>query len=115
MDQLETLNDIAEEFEIKTTTLQTFKLEQLFLEGKRYSVLPEPPRHFEIGNMPQIVFEEKDQSFCSIFSDAENSCFRNSTQSTDCTPVLKLVSEPEILSSDFDADRMTTILTSDAK
>lgn len=113
MDHLETLNAIVEEFDIKTSTLQVFKLDQLFLEGKKYSVLPKPPRQLESGIMPHFVFDDKDQSFCSIFSDPASGDGSNSTQITDCIPSLKLVSESEILSSDFDVDQAATILTSD--
>lgn len=113
MEQLETLNAIAEEFSVKTATLQAFKLEQLYLEGKKYSVLTNPPRHLETGYIPQIMFEDKDQSFCSIFSDPATTDMSNSTQVTDCIPSIKLVSQPDILSSDFDADQVATILTSD--
>lgn len=113
MEKLEPLNAIANEFQIKTATLQIFNLDQLFYEGKAYSVLALPPSHLETGIMPQLVFEDKDHNFCSIFSDSASTEATNSTQVTSCGPSLKLVSEAEILSSDFDVDQASTILTSD--
>lgn len=114
MEKLESLNAIVEEFQIKASTLRVFKISELVLEGKNYDVVAESPRHLETGNVPNFLFEDRDQNFCSIFSDSIVSNESHCTQITESLPNIKLLSDAEILSSDFEPDQGATILTSDA-
>lgn len=103
MENLETLNAIVDEFEIKKATLDVFRLAELAEEGKRFRIGTKP----EFSHVPDIVFEDANTTFCSIFSG-------DSSFSTQATSVgAKLKSDDEILSSDFGVDDAPVLLTSD--
>lgn len=128
MENFENLNTILDEFNIKKATLEVFNLAKLYEFGTTLEQVSIPPTEYG-DQVPNVVFDEQDSSFCSIFSDSieqpnstqpsqisqfsQQSQFA-STQVSWCSQYnSKLLSDGDILSSDFGLDPAAPILTSD--
>lgn len=121
MQKFESINAIVEEFQFKKTTLAIFGLDELYHQGTKIQFGDFEPVHTD--NVIEIVFEEEDPSFCSIFAD-DSTMDTQSTLPTQNTQVLqvamagtsapmKLVSDGDILSSEFELDRSEPFLLSE--
>lgn len=109
MNNFETLNDVVEKNGIKPKVLAVYGLDNLYQQAKNYTI---PSKVSEgIGAMPDIIYEDNDPSFCSVFSDGLDVSVQ--TQITDDSFNGKLHSEGAILSSEFEYERSEAILTSD--
>lgn len=109
MNNFDTLNRIVETHDIKLKVLAVYGLDELVKQGENYLTLTSVLN--ENGHMPEIIYEDIDPSFCSVFSDSLEFAFHSpntSLQSND-----KLQSQGTILSSEFEHEKRETILTSD--
>lgn len=90
MERFELLNAIVGEFAIKEAALDLFGVKQLVWAGRDYQPASEPLVH---AALPQIVYDD-------VLSDCESA---HSLETPDTTfgTVNKLVSDGEVLSSDF--------------
>lgn len=118
MENFESINAIVDEFKYKKGTLAIFGLDSLYEQGKSFQFgVPEPS--VPNPDPPSIVYEDEDPSFCSIFSDPDS--LVQTTQATQLTQltsqvprsIAKLLSDLEILSSEFDLDHSQPILLSE--
>lgn len=128
MENFESLNTILDEFKIKKATIEVFNLGKLYKFGITLDQVSAPPTSYG-DHVPNVVFDEQDSSFCSIFSDpagqpqsTQQSQFSQFSQQSQFSSTQisrlsqfnsKLVSEGDILSSDFGLDPAAPILTSD--
>lgn len=115
MDNLESLNSIFDEFQVKLLTLAIFKLDELYAVGKGYTQMPGPPSQDETHySACSITFDTPNDTFCSIFLDGFSAS--STTQEAGWIKQelqLKLRSEIDILSSDFAPEEAQPILTSE--
>ncbi|PVH20391.1 hypothetical protein CXQ85_002179 [Candidozyma haemuli] len=111
MTHIESLKDIVVKHDIKHRTLAVYGLDDLVKQADHYTV-PSEIREEDVGPMPDILFEDNDPSFCSVFSDQINHSMQ--TQATQEPSFnAKLLSEGAILSSEFEQELPEAILTSD--
>lgn len=109
MNNFDTLNDVVEKNGIKPKVLAVYGLDVLFKQAENYTI---PSMVIEgTGPMPDIIYEDNDPSFCSVFSDGPDVSMQ--TQVTNDSFNGKLHSEGAILSSEFEHERSEAILTSD--
>lgn len=112
MENFETLNSIAEEFHIKKQALKIFGLDDLFERGSHYVTLHEEPPTF-YNSKPDILMEEESQTFCSIFSeDKSKSKIKSDGIISQNVSLVKLISQGDILTSEFDTEDADPVLTS---
>lgn len=115
MDNFETLSAIAEEFKIKRSTLDIFGVAELVDSGSKFEVVTERPVDSKI--LPEFILDDDDDdSFCSLFSDILDNSFEFTQITQEADPrfeLHKLHSDGEILSSEFEAEPVSTILTSE--
>lgn len=112
MKTLATLNGIIDKNGISPKTLAAYGLHDLYKQGFHYEPLMLIPdeRH---NHLPEILFEDDNDKFCSVFSESEELSFQTHPTQLDHQPTTKLHSEATILSSEFDQERSEAILTSD--
>ncbi|GEQ70235.1 hypothetical protein JCM33374_g3911 [Metschnikowia sp. JCM 33374] len=115
MEHLGSLNEIVDEYKFKTSTLSIFHLAELYVLGNGIERLAERPAALPHNTSYDIVFDLGNESFCSIFSGAAET-----TDLQDETTILsennlnaKIVSDSEILSSEFEQENPQPILTSE--
>lgn len=109
MNDFDTLNKIVETHDIKLKVLAVYGLDELVKQGENYVTPAMVPN--EIGLMPEIIYEDNDPSFCSVFSDSFEFTFQSTNMSLQSND--KLQSQGTILSSEFEHEKRETILTSD--
>lgn len=116
MQNINSLNDIADEFNIKPPTLSIFQLEELYTLGKSFERLTERPKVPPCSGSYDIVFDLGNESFCSIFlaiPDGAKTTELDNTILSEGQIDTKLISDLEILSSEFECDDAPSILTSE--
>lgn len=111
MGKFETLNTIVGNLQIKESTLTLFGLDELMERGREYTELEEePPPIFQ--NHPEIVMEDGDDSFCSVFAENDTMQSIDTQITTPDTLATKLKSDGDILTSEFDNELLEPMLTS---
>lgn len=124
MENLEPINAIVDEFQFKKRSLDLFGLSELYNQGINYEFTVFDPKDYS-DQPPIIVFEDEEPSFCSIFSEQDFQQTQTSQFTSDTRIIqfsgrdykelsaLKLLSDREILSSDFEEDQSPPILLSE--
>lgn len=123
MENLESLNAIVDEFKFKGGSLEIFGLEILYEQGKNYEFIDFEPKDYS-DEPPTIIFEDEESSFCSIFSEqdfrqTQTSQFTNEItiqhnfRDSNEAVILKLLSDKEILSSEFGDEHSSPLLLSE--
>lgn len=120
MENLEPLNAIVDEFRFKRSSLEIFGLDVIYEQGKKYEFSDFEPKDFN-DKPPTIIFEDEEPSFCSIFSEqdcqqTQTSQITNDTQKRQVCHgefALKLLSDREILTSDFCKEQSSPLLLSE--
>ena len=116
MEELQSINEIVSHYNIKTSTVSIFCLDEVVAFGKGIQRLQHRPTAPICSNQYDLVFDLGRESFCSIFLEDE---FRSDSRDMESSSHWvksepKLVSDPDILSSDFDIEALESILTSEA-
>lgn len=117
MESFEPLNAIIDEFQIKKGTLSIFGLDALYQRGKDFRF--DDIELIDSIDPVTLTFDDDEPPFCSIFSEPDSTYTTQPTQASQIDARLhsrapvKLVSDGEILSSEFDQERTSPVLLSE--